>query len=219
MTRRTTKGRLLAAVLGGALAIAGSGLSYGPSAALAAAAAAGPKATLQRLNGDVDKLLRKKTEPGSKEEAEIKKEVKRLAGELLDYGELAKRALGEQWDKLKPAQRTEFVGVLKDLIERNYVKQLRTNLDYQVTYGDEALEGDEAKVQSAVKVKTKGKTTDVVIEYRMVKTAGRWMVYDVVTDEVSLVRNYRSNFQKVIGQQGYPALLDKMKKKLAEEKG
>ena len=180
-------------------------------------AAAGPKATLQRLNGSVDKLLRKKVTADSPEEKAIKNEVKLLAAELLDYGELTKRALGEHWDKMKPAVRTDFVATLKDLIERNYIKQLKTNLDYEVIYGEESLQGEEARVNSTVKIRTKGKSAEAIIEYRMLRKDGKWMVYDVVTDELSLVRNYRSQFQRIIGQSGYDGLLQRMKKKQAEQ--
>ena len=183
------------------------------------AAAQGPRATLQRLNGEVDRLLRKKLPADSPEEKAVKEQVKTLAGQLLDYGELTKRALGEHWDKMKPAQRTEFVHTLRDVIERNYVKQLRTNLNYTVVYGDEEIDGAEAKVTTTIKLQTKGKATDALIEYRMLKTKDSWMVYDVITDELSLVRNYRSQFQRIINQSGYDGLLDKMKKKAAEDKG
>jgi phospholipid transport system substrate-binding protein len=184
-----------------------------------ALAAAGAKATLQRINSQVDKLLRRQVAAGSPEEAQIKGDVKKLAAELLDYGELARRALGEHWDKLKPAQRTDFVSTFKELIERNYVRQIRTNLDYEVSYGSETLEDQEARVQSRVKVRTKGKATDVQIEYRMIKNGDRWMVYDIVTDELSLVRNYRSQFQRIIAGQGYDGLVQRMKSKLKEEQG
>jgi phospholipid transport system substrate-binding protein len=201
-------------VLGGA-----AGAAY----AATPAAPAGPKATLQRLNGDVDKRLRQKTVAGSAEDTKLKDEVKELASELLDYGELCKRALGEHWDKMPVAQRTDFVATLKELIERNYVKQLKTNLDYQVTYGDESIDGSEARVTTTVKIATKGKATEALIEYRMIKqttgkTAGQWMVYDVITDELSLVRNYRTQFQRIITSNGYDGLLNKMKTKLNEER-
>src|SRR6266487_4613950 len=98
----------------------------------ALASGSGPMATLKQLNGDVDKLLRQKPSPGTPAEQKQKNDIKELAGKLLDYGELAKRALASHWDKLNDKQRNEFVTTLRELIERNYVKQLRTNLDYQV---------------------------------------------------------------------------------------
>ncbi len=190
------------------------------SAALAAAPAetAGPRATLQRLNGACEKLLRMKTEPGSAEENRVKQEIKKNASALLDYGELCKRALGEHWDKMGEAKRTEFVSTLRELIERNYIRQLRTNLDYEVSYGDESADGNEARVATTLKLATKGKTTQVQIDYRLIQQPdGTWKVYDVITDELSLVRNYRTQFTRIIGGNNYDGLLSRMKNKLSEE--
>lgn len=198
----------------------------GAAPSVYAAAPLGPKATLQRLNGAVDKLLRQKTESGSAEENRIKDEVKKRASELLDYAELTKRALGEHWEKMPQAKRDEFVTTLRQLIERNYIKQLRTNLEYEVTYGDEVIDqesgGKEARVSTTIKIATRGKSTTAPIEYRMIRhEAGKepqqWMVYDVVTDELSLVRNYRTQFVKIIASSGYDGLLNRMKTKLADE--
>jgi phospholipid transport system substrate-binding protein len=179
-----------------------------------ALAGAGPMATLKQLNGDVDKLLHQKPAPGSPAERKQKDDIKSLAGKLLDYGELAKRSLATNWDKLSKTQRDEFVSTLRELTERNYVKQLRTNLDYQVLYNNEQVDGDEATVSTTVKVKTQGKTTDADIVYKLRKDGERWLVWDVITDEVSLVRNYRSQFSKIIADKSYEELIKKMKSKL-----
>jgi phospholipid transport system substrate-binding protein len=184
---------------------------------VAQAAPAGPMATLKGKNGEVDKLLRVKVEKGSPEEKKQKDDIKALAGGLLDYDELGKRAMAQHWAKLTPAQQKEFVATLRELIERNYVKQLRSNLDYQVAYKGEQLEGEEATVTTTVKVKTAGKNTDAEIVYKMRKLAdGTWRVWDVITDEVSLVRNYRTQFNKIITEKSYDELIKKMKSKLNE---
>lgn len=185
---------------------------------IAKPAPAGPQATLVRLNGDVDKLLRTKTEPGSAEEKQIKEKIRERASELLEYTELCKRALGEHWDKMPEKQRSEFVETLRELMERNYIKQLRTNLEYEVKYDQEGITGAEAKVMTSLKLATKGKSTTAVIEYRLVQKDSQWRVYDVITDELSLVRNYRSQFQRIIASSGYDGLLSKMKSKLTEER-
>jgi phospholipid transport system substrate-binding protein len=179
-----------------------------------AALAAGPMATLKQINGDVDKLLHQKVDAGSPAEAKQKADIKSLAGKLLDYGELAKRSLSDHWTKLTAPQRDEFVSTLRELIERNYVKQLRTNADYQVLYTNEELKGDEATVTTTVKVKTAGKATDAEIVYKLHKDGERWVVWDVITDESSMVRNYRSQFQKIITEKSYDELIKKMKSKL-----
>ncbi|MCU1279409.1 MAG: Toluene tolerance precursor [bacterium] len=186
------------------------------SSVAVAAPAAGPMATLKQKNGEVDKLLRQKVEKGSPQETKQKEEIKQLAGGLLDYQELAQRALAAHWDKLTPAQRNEFVSTLRELIERNYVKQLRSNLDYQVQYRNEENAGAEATVTTVVKVKSPGKSTDAEIIYKMKKDPDGWRVWDVITDEVSLVRGYRTQFNKIITEQSYDALLKKMKSKLKD---
>lgn len=198
----------------------GVSLFLGAGQAAAVTPASGPKATLMRLNGDVDKLLRKKTVAGSEDEKQTKQTIKERASELIDYTELGKRALNEQWAKLSAKQQTEFIDTFKELIERNYVKQLRTNLSYDVKYGDEVMEpaGSEAKVTTTIRIDTKGKATEALIEYRMLKHGDAWMVYDIITDELSLVRNYRSQFQRIMNGSGYDGLLTKMKTKLAEER-
>jgi len=85
-----------------------SGLALG-LALSSTALAAGPMATLKTKNGEVDKLLHTKTAPGSPEEKKVKDEIKAMAGTLFDYQELARKSLADHWDKLTPAQRTEFV--------------------------------------------------------------------------------------------------------------
>ena len=181
-----------------------------------AAGALGPMATLKQKNGDVDKLLRQKVEKGTPAEQKQKDEIKRLAATLLDYDELAQKSLAAHWEKLTSPQRNEFVSTLRELIERNYVKQLRTNLDYQVQYKNEENEGDQATVSTIVKVKSAGKNTDAEIIYKMKKAADGWHVWDVITDEISLVKNYRSQFNKIITEQSYDALIKKMKSKLKD---
>jgi phospholipid transport system substrate-binding protein len=185
-------------------------------ASVAQAAPAGPMATLKQKNSEVDKLLRQKVDKGSPAESKQKEEIKQLAAGLLDYDELAQKALAAHWEKLTPAQRTDFVATLKELIERNYVKQLRSNLDYQVQYKNEENAGAEATVTTVVKVKSPGKTTDAEIIYKMKKDPDGWRVWDVITDEVSLVRGYRTQFNKIITEQSYDALLKKMKSKLKD---
>ena len=181
-----------------------------------AAGTLGPMATLKQKNGDVDKLLRQKVDKGTPAEQKQKDEIKKLAAALLDYDELAQKSLAAHWEKLTSPQRNEFVSTLRELIERNYVKQLRTNLDYQVQYKNEEDEGDQATVSTIVKVKSAGKKTDAEIIYKMKKAADGWHVWDVITDEISLVKNYRTQFNKIITEQSYDALIKKMKSKLKD---
>lgn len=189
--------------------------------ALAVAAAAAPTATLKQKNGELNKLLKQSPPAGSPQEKAQKDDIKRLAASFIDYAELTRKAMADHWEKITPAQRTDLVGTLKDLIERNYVKQVRTNVDYRISYDDESVSGDQATVHSTVKVKTKGKSTDAEIVYQMRKVASTggdaWLVWDVITDESSLMRTYKSQFNKLITEQGFDPMLKKMKDKLKEK--
>jgi phospholipid transport system substrate-binding protein len=191
-------------------------LALAPLPALALPAS-GPMATLKLKNGEVDKLLRQHPEKGSPAETKQKEQIRALAAALLDYEELSKRAMAAHWEGLKPAQQKEFVATLRELIERNYTRQLRSNLDYQVQYKTEDVDGENATVATVVKVKTAGKASDAEIIYKLRKNVDGWRVWDIITDESSLVRNYKSEFNKIITEKSYDELIKTMKNKLAEK--
>jgi phospholipid transport system substrate-binding protein len=173
--------------------------------------------TLKRINDKVTKLLGKKTKAGTPADKKVKDEVKKAVNALLDYPELAKQSLGKHWQERTEKQRTEFVGLLRDLIERNYVKQLRGNLGYKLSYGKETTSGDTAQVATTITVTKNDRPTNIQIDYKLRRQDGRWMVYDVVTDEVSIVKNYRSQFNRIIKKESYEALVKKMRRKLDDE--
>ena len=95
---------------------------------LALAATVGPLATIKQVNGDVDKLLRDMPKEGTPAEKQKKEKITDLAASLLDYGELAKKSLGDHWTQFTQPQRDEFVKTFRELIEKHYVKQLKKNL-------------------------------------------------------------------------------------------
>lgn len=185
------------------------------SVGVANAGSLGALETLRESNEAVRGLLR--TNQGSAQpSSHSRQRVKSIVNGFLDYEELARRSLGEHWDKMKPSERAEFVYTFRSLIERNYVKQLKNNVDYQIDYKREEKNGNEATVYSIVEAMRKGRSAETTIDYRLSLKSGHWMVYDVITDDVSLLRNYRSQFARIISRDGYPALIAKMKRKLAE---
>jgi phospholipid transport system substrate-binding protein len=176
-----------------------------------------PIQVLRRTQDKITKLLSRKVAAGSAEEKRVKREVKKVVNTLLDFRELAKLSLGKHWEQRTEEERVEFAGVLQDLIEKNYVKQLKSNLGYQLEYRKEKVSGDTATVATAVTVRKNGRVTEILIDYKLRKAPGGWMVYDVVTDEVSIVSNYRSQFNRIIRKESYEALVKKMRRKLEED--
>jgi len=180
-------------------------------------AASSPMAELKKSNGQLDKVLQK-NKPNWSPEAELERsEVKKLVGSFLDYGELAKRSLAKNWDKLTPKQRDEFVETLRQLVERSYLRQIHGGGNYNIKYDKEEKQGSEATVDATLNTVSRGKKTKVALEYKMLWKDGHWVVYDVVTDEQSMLENYRAEFSKIINRDGFDALLKKMKKKLDEK--
>jgi len=175
-----------------------------------------PMAELKKSNQQLDKVLQK-NKPNWSPEAELERaEVKKLVGSFLDYGELAKRALGRHWDKITPKQREEFVETLRQLVERSYLRQMHGSPNYNIKYDKEEKNGGEATVDATLNTVVRNKKTKVALEYKML-WKDRWVVYDVITDEQSMLENYRAEFNKIINRDGFDALLKKMKKKLDEK--
>jgi phospholipid transport system substrate-binding protein len=176
-----------------------------------------PMAELKKSNAQLDKVLHKNV-PNWTPEAELEREeVRKLVGAFLDYGELARRSLSSHWDQLTPKQRTEFSETLKQLVERSYLRQIHGGPNYNIKYEKEEKAGNEATVDATLHTMSRGKKVDVALEYKMLGKDGKWVVYDVVTDDQSMLENYRAEFNKIITKDGFDALMKRMRKKLEEK--
>jgi phospholipid transport system substrate-binding protein len=178
-----------------------------------------PMAELKKSNADLDKVL-KRNVPNWTPEAELQRtEVRKLVGSFLDYNELARRSLGRHWDTLTPKQREEFSTTLRDLVERSYLKQLHGSPNYSIKYLEEEKTGNEASVDATLHTTARGKKVEIAMQYKLLGKDGHWLVYDVLTDEQSMLENYRAEFNKIITKDGFDALMKRMKKKLEEKDG
>jgi phospholipid transport system substrate-binding protein len=176
-----------------------------------------PMAELKKSNEKLDKIL-SKNRPNWSPEAELQREeVRKLVGSFLDYNELARRSLARHWEAITPKQREDFVNTLRDLVERSYLKQVHGNANYNIKYDKEIKDGIDATVTGVLNTVARGKKVKIALEYKMLWRGDHWVVYDVVTDEQSMVENYRAEFNKIINKDGFDALLKRMKKKLDEK--
>lgn len=185
------------------------------SVALAGKDGPGTKA-VRTANDTIATLLKKKAEPGSAEEKALAAQVTQSVRGFLDVDELGKRALVDHWDKLQESQRTEYLSLLRGLIEDNYVKGLRANVEYKVVYKSETVQKDGTRlVKTQIKAQRRGRPYTVKVDYVLRQDGKAWKAYDVVTDGVGLVENYRAQFNKIIAKDGFDGLIAKMKKKRA----
>jgi phospholipid transport system substrate-binding protein len=194
----------------------------GVVATVDAPAAAG--APTDQLRGAVDRVLKTLDDPtlkGQSKLTERRAAVRKIANEIFDFGEIAKRSMARHWPPLSEAQRTEFVGLFADLLERSYISKIETYGGEKIQYVGERTEGDYATVSTKIITKN---GTEVPVDYRMIKRPGdHWLVYDVSIEGVSLVSNYRTQFNKIIQTTSYNELVTKLRTKqdelLAEDKG
>ena len=157
-----------------------------------------------------DKELKKQ-----KNEEKRRAALDKAIGTIFNYGEMAKLSLGTHWRERSPAERQEFVKLFKTLLENSYSGKIESYNNEKITYQKEAVEGDDAVVKSKV---VTAKREEFALEYRLKKDGGKWMVYDVVIEGVSLVANYRSQFNRIVRSEGYGALVKKLRDKSAEIK-
>lgn len=144
------------------------------------------------------------------------KQVAAVFDRMLDYDKLAQESLGKHWDERTPEERKEFQALLTKLVQRAYRQNLRKTLDYDVSFKGTDAAKDGSLVQTVARHRTDPRQEPVSVDYVLHKVQGQWRVYDIVTEGSSLVSNYRSQFNRIIKKQGFPAVLEKMKKKVDE---
>jgi len=171
-------------------------------------------APTDQLKTQVDRVLKLMDDPTLKDKPKDKRTaVRRVADDIFDFGETAKRSLGRHWADRTQAERDEFVKLFGDLLERSYISKIELYGGEKIQYVGDKIDGDQASVMSKLLTKT---NTEVPIEYRMLKKGERWLVYDVIIEGVSLVSNYRTQFNKIIQTSSYAELVKKMKSRQEE---
>jgi phospholipid transport system substrate-binding protein len=183
---------------------------------LACAAGADAGIPTDQIRGSTDQVLRLVRDPalkGPDRAAERRRQIRAVADQVFDWQETGKRALGRHWQPLRPEQRQEFSTLFADLVERSYVSKIDAYSGEKILYVGEAVDADQATVRTKLVTKAQ---TEIPIDYRLQKEGDRWRVYDVAIEGVSLVSNYRSQFNRIIAQSGFDSLIEKMRTKQDE---
>jgi len=136
--------------------------------------------------------------------------VRQAANRLFDFEETAKRALGPHWQQRTPAEHEEFVRLFSDLLEAAYVGKIDLYQGEKITFVGETVDGDQATVKTRIVTK---QGNEVPVDYRLSREKDRWRVYDVIIEGVSLVANYRTQFNKIIQTSSYDDLVKRMRAK------
>jgi len=142
-------------------------------------------------------------------------QLKAAVNKLLDFEFMAQRTLQAHWASLTADQRSRFTKTFRRLLEKNYIKGLRKRKNYTVVYKSQSSSGGMAKVSTEVKYVRKGRQRSNEIVYRLRRSGGRWVIFDVIVDDVSMENNYKRSFGKIMKKSGFDVLLSKLKKKVA----
>jgi phospholipid transport system substrate-binding protein len=162
------------------------------------------RATLDQVQA-IQRDPRFKSEAGKKER---QNRLRRTLGRRFDYAEMAKRSLGSHWQGRTKQERTEFVKLFTDLMEASYLDQIDPYLGEKFIYLREIRDGDFSEIATKV-VPAKG--DEIAVHYKMRYGKGGWRIYDVVVENVSVVNNYRSQFNRVLNGASFQDLLEKLR--------
>ncbi len=167
-------------------------------------------APLDTIQANVNKVLDVLRDKNLNQE--IKKEKLRgIYGQMFDEAELSRRTLARNWNKLNPAQQQEFIGLFRDILEKAYIDKILAYTNEKIVFAKETTPtNDLALVQTRVITSSK----EIPIDYRVILKDGTWKVYDVVVENVSLVQNYRSQFNSILAKSTPDQLLEIMRKKV-----
>lgn len=141
--------------------------------------------------------------------------LKNTISSIFDYGEMAKRSMGRHWNQRSAAEKKQFTDLFASLLENSYASKIESYNNEKIVYLKETIEGDYAEVKSKV---ITAKRDEFTLDYRLLNENGSWKVYDVVIEGVSLVSNYRTQFNKIITSNGYPELVKKLQTKAEDLK-
>ncbi|MDP2625968.1 MAG: ABC transporter substrate-binding protein [Candidatus Rokubacteria bacterium] len=194
------------------LALVGA-LAVGTPAALADTAVksaqpgptAGPLRPLDLVKSSVSRvqaIVRSQPEGGQR-----RAEIRLVVVEMFDFNEMARRTLAQHWNNRSRQEQEEFVGLFTDLLERSYLATISYRLA-AITFQGESVTGSSAQVRGRLLT---DRRVEIPIEYRLLESGGRWAVYDVVVEGVSLIGNYRSQFNSIIRTSSFPQLMERLR--------
>lgn len=174
-----------------------------------------PKEQVKTTVDNVINILKDPKYKGQDKAQKRRAALRAEIGKVFDFEEMSKRTLGIYWRERTPQERKEFVELFKDLLERSYSGKIESYTDEKILYYDEKIDNNRY-----AEVRTKIITADkkeIPLDYRLYFNGKEWKVYDVVIEGVSLISNYRSQFNKIIRNQSYQELVKRMKTKQQEE--
>lgn len=172
--------------------------------AVGAAQAGPPTEQVKQYTDQVQRILQ---DPALRQ-ADKRAAVRKVAAQVFDVQETAKRALGRHWQARTPAECEEFVQLFADLLERTYIHKIDLYGGERLVYTQEVVDGDYATVRAKVATR---QGTEVPVEAKLHRRGERWLIYDVAVENISLIANYRSQFDRIIRTASFQELMSRLR--------
>ena len=173
---------------------------------------AGSEITNQ-LKGTIDKVIKIVKDETLKNDQQARRAaLQKAIDERFNYRQMVIRSLAKNWDVRSEQERQEFIALFKSLLENSYASKLEAYRDEKINYLDEVIKGEYALVKTEVV----RKSSTIGVDYKLIQENGNWKVYDFVIEGVSMIRNYRSQFTKIIRRDSYEVLVRKLTDKINE---
>jgi phospholipid transport system substrate-binding protein len=178
---------------------------------LAAAPAAADGDPMSAVQGTVKQVLSIVTDPSYKSAtSERREKLREVIAPRFDFSDMARSAMGYHWRTLSQAQRDEFVSVFTGLLEASYMGKIEGYKGQKIVYVRESQDGSTAQVNTNIVPKG---GEPISVDYRLKQSGATWKVYDVVIDHISLVGNYRNQFNRIMNEKGYDKLVSAIRQK------
>jgi phospholipid transport system substrate-binding protein len=210
---------LLACVLSAA-AVLRPGRARALATASAAVIGGDPTATVKAVIDEATAAVRDTEAPANARD----KRLREIAEANFDFSDMARTTLGYHWRQLSPQQQAEFVPLFTTFMENVYLSKMQeysvqklrqTAASSNVTFTGQRYDGaDYAEVHSTVLLKDQPQP--IKVDYLVRRDGTSWKIYDLEIDAISVMANYRQQFNRVLNNDGYPALVDMLRKKVQQ---
>jgi len=182
---------------------------------LGAVVSASPTEKVRKATEEITSILDEYVKNHQKNREETISKIMAIADQHFDWAEMAKRSLSRFWKERTPDEQNNFTSLFRDLIKNAYIGRIEGYAGEKVVFEGEKVEDTYSVVKT--KIITPSKGTEIPVYYRLQNNGGNWMVYDVVIEGVSLVNNYRDQFNSILQSSSYEELVKRIKDKLAQD--
>ena len=165
------------------------------------------------LKKTIDTVIEIVSDPEMKKKPSLRREkLRETIGVRFNYKQMVMRSLAKNYKDRSDKEREEFTSLFKKLLENSYASKIENYQNETIKYVQEQVKGKYALVKTQI-IRKNG---TINVDYKLINENGKWTVYDFVIEEVSLIRNYRSQFTKIIKTESYGALVSKLSKKIKD---